>query len=378
MTLTEYIRDIRIRTDDNPVGINPYHSDTNLAVFINNARKKIAFELQNYENRHFVDLELYVDSYDLPSDFISADMLIDVYNQVEQTPDNKGNIETSRQQFQGLPVWYSMFYINEVDKSLVFSQTITSSMIEPTYTIKSFSRSGKTIVIDASTGTLSDIGKWDRVKPYIKVYNAGGSIEYMRVSKILQTSTSPEEWTLYLSNYDLKNEYKNNVLGTGTVAIASSTITGTSTLFNTELDVNERIVVNGTSYTVTARTSNTAGAISGTASVSATTAYYIDNKVTFVDGDSLRIMPYVMYYNSLPKELEMYNEQDRLPIDCQQKLVPLLSAYEAWLRRSRIDLANATLNEYKMELDIVRAKVNQEAADLHNKAKAKNTNSGWY
>lgn len=50
---------------------------------------------------------------------------------------------------------------------------------------------------------------------------------------------------------------------TGTVAIATTgVVTGTSTLFNSEIGVGSVIVVNGVRYTVTARTTNTAATVS--------------------------------------------------------------------------------------------------------------------
>lgn len=48
---------------------------------------------------------------------------------------------------------------------------------------------------------------------------------------------------------------------TGTVAIAGGVVTGTNTLFNQEIGVGDVIVVNGTRFTVTARTTNTAATV---------------------------------------------------------------------------------------------------------------------
>jgi hypothetical protein len=47
----------------------------------------------------------------------------------------------------------------------------------------------------------------------------------------------------------------------GTVAISGGVVTGTNTLFNSEIGVGSVIVVNGTRFTVTARTSNTAATV---------------------------------------------------------------------------------------------------------------------
>lgn len=59
----------------------------------------------------------------------------------------------------------------------------------------------------------------------------------------------------------------------GTVAIATNgTVTGTNTLFNSEIGVGSVIVVNGARYTVTARTTNTAATVSPSPSVAITGA----------------------------------------------------------------------------------------------------------
>jgi hypothetical protein len=55
----------------------------------------------------------------------------------------------------------------------------------------------------------------------------------------------------------------NDIALTGTVAIATTgVVTGTGTLFNSEIGVGNVIVVNGVRYTVTARTTNTAATVS--------------------------------------------------------------------------------------------------------------------
>lgn len=60
---------------------------------------------------------------------------------------------------------------------------------------------------------------------------------------------------------------------TGTVAIATNgTVTGTNTLFNSEIGVGSVIVVNGIRFTVTARTTNTGATVSPSPSVSITGA----------------------------------------------------------------------------------------------------------
>lgn len=63
----------------------------------------------------------------------------------------------------------------------------------------------------------------------------------------------------------------NDIALTGTVAIATSgVVTGTSTLFNSEIGVGSVIVVNGVRFTVTARTTNTAATVSPSPAVAIT------------------------------------------------------------------------------------------------------------
>ena len=63
----------------------------------------------------------------------------------------------------------------------------------------------------------------------------------------------------------------NDIALTGTVAITTGgVVTGTSTLFNSEIGVGSVIVVNGVRYTVTARTTNTAATVSPSPTVAIT------------------------------------------------------------------------------------------------------------
>ena len=74
----------------------------------------------------------------------------------------------------------------------------------------------------------------------------------------------------------------NDIALTGTVAIATTgVVTGTSTLFNSEIGVGSVIVVNGVRYTVTARTTNTAATVSPspTVAIAAGTTARLDKSI---------------------------------------------------------------------------------------------------
>lgn len=74
----------------------------------------------------------------------------------------------------------------------------------------------------------------------------------------------------------------NDIALTGTVAITTGgVVTGTSTLFNSEIGVGSVIVVNGVRYTVTARTTNTAATVSPspTVAITAGATARLDNSI---------------------------------------------------------------------------------------------------
>lgn len=72
----------------------------------------------------------------------------------------------------------------------------------------------------------------------------------------------------------------NDVTLTGTLAISSGTVTGSGTLFNQEIGVGSVFVANGTRFTVTARSSDTAATVTpANVTVTAGTTAYLDKSL---------------------------------------------------------------------------------------------------
>jgi len=436
MTVNELIRDLRVRLDDNPVGGVPnYFTDANLLQYINNTRKYLSRELGLYKRQDFIMPELYIDEYDLPTDFRSIDNIFDVYNQVIYSPLNQPNTETTKQ-YTGVSTYDNLFYINEIRKKLTLLEP--SDYPELAYLVKSFSRSGKTIVIDGSkyetgvgtiavsatgktvtlsggltsqlqvgyaikddtvathsvvtsitnltvfvvgttslsTGTgawtysnkYSDVSKWANVKGYIEINDTSAGVkEYARVSKVVQTATT--DYTLYVSSFDLKGDYKNNLKCYGTVALTNTStgIVGTGTVFNTDLAVGDRILYdNATIGQVSTITNNTHFYMNtAVTTATATNIIYAESRPVFVDNDEVKFVPYIMNYSSLSKPLVHQYESDEMPLDMEQ-LIPIHSAIEAEMRRSRPDKANMHRQEYAQEIEKLVSMQTAKKNDLYN------------
>ncbi|MHB8096045.1 MAG: hypothetical protein ACYDEI_00105 [Erysipelotrichaceae bacterium] len=370
LRLKDYIDQIRIRTDDNPYAISPYHSDSTLTTFINNARRNMAIDLKIYENQHYIVPLQYIDEYTLPQDFMESSLLIDVYNQYPITPMNKGNAESTKNIFDINVQFGNYAYINETRRKITFYKPFqNSSDVQPTYNIVSVSRSSNTIIIDGvqSTYTLGDIMNWDRVKGYIKITTAAGLIEYARVSKILADTPTTAQYTLYISSWDLKNTYKNSLQCYGTVAYATTVLTGTGTKFLTELTVGDTIVIDGITKIIASVTSDTVADVSVTfgAATSSGKTMYVSNLPTYADNDTIQFIPYLINYFSTPKDMTYLYEYDQYPIETQA-LIPILASVEAEMQRSRISNANANLAEYNKQLQIIAGKINKGKDNIHN------------
>jgi hypothetical protein len=371
MNITQYIRDIRARLDDDPVGIDGYHSDSQIRVFINNSRRKINQELSVYENQMFIFPELNIDEYALDTDYVSYLNAFDNrINGREVTPSKKSLVESQKNLYWATTEFNTnLGYINERRRVFTLSNLPTSSDVEPTYNIKTFSRSGKTIVVDGvSTGVLSDITKWNSVKGYIKAITSAGVTEYMRVSKI-EPNIDNTEYTLYISSFDLKGTLKNGITVSGTIGVTnnSSAVTGNGTKFLFDCATGDKIVIAGATYTILTVTSNTAMTLSvvyaGTTAPVLTAT--IDNRPVFVDNDTIKFATIIVNYISNPKEMVMYNEDDQMPMEAQE-LVTILSCVEAGMRESRQDVANTNYAEYTKELERRRTKLNIDSSIQYN------------
>lgn len=162
MTLYDYIVDLRIRIDDDPYGIDPYYSNTALATFINNARRDIARKLGIYEKQKPIQPLLYIDEYDLPTDYKQNMIIYDVELQKEHYPANKANAESTKTNLN-LSLTDNLFYINETRKKITFLTSPTISMVELPYSIATFNRAANKITVDGpaytvATGTIAVSG----------------------------------------------------------------------------------------------------------------------------------------------------------------------------------------------------------------------------
>lgn len=159
MTLYDYIVDLRIRIDDEPYGIDPYYTNAQLATFINNARRDIARKLGFYEKYKPILPKLFIDEYDLPTDFKQCTIIYDIELQKEHYPSNKANAETTRT-YLDLSITDNLFYINETRKKLTFLTPPDLDMVELPYAVATFDRDKNKITVDspaytAGTGTIA-------------------------------------------------------------------------------------------------------------------------------------------------------------------------------------------------------------------------------
>lgn len=370
MNLSQYIRDIRARTDDDPYGIDPYFSDAALKVFINNARRKISIDIMSYEKYFFLFPELYIDEYNLPNDFLTGNQMIDIYNQIPYPPMNKANTETTKQYFDTLIAYGNFAYINETRRKFTMLALPNSTIVEPKYNIMTFSRATKTIVIDGVEAgyTLSDITKWDKVKGYIKMVNAAGDIEYARVTKILANTPADDQYTLYISSFDQQDTYKNLLQCYGTVNTNSSVyVVGTGSEFETDIDTGDDLLVGAETRNVVTVTSDSL--------VEVNTAYttnslsvnaYVTSLPTFTDNDTIQFASHVLYYSAIPPEMISQYEEDRFQHEIQD-LIPILASHESWMRRSRPDMANKEYGEYNAKMVDLRNKIYSEKSNIYNR-----------
>lgn len=373
MNLNQYIRDIRNRTDDDPKGgVPPYHTDAQLITFINNARRKIAIDMKCYLKQLYLIPELYIDEYGLNPDYLEASIVLDIYNQIEYYPINQANVETTKMWYDSVISYGNFSFINTTRRKLNLLNTVASTAIEPTYTVQSFSRANKTLVVNAvSTGNVNGITKWDKVKGYIKATTSSGNSEYIRYSKVLADTPTTNVYTLYLSANDLESKYKDNILVYGTVAISSTNtnIYGTNTKFTVDLTAGDLITVGSVTKSIDTITSDTIVNVNTAFSTTSSgNSAYVDNKIIFAGSDTLKFISYIMNYYGIPKDLQYYNEEDGMDISIQH-LIPILASSEAWNRRSRKDMSLQELNEYNQEAQKLAIKLNQTKAHMSNKGK---------
>lgn len=370
MNLYQYIRDIRNRTDDNPYGIDPYHSDEALTTFINNARRKIAIDIFTYEKQQFLFPSLYIDEYNLNNDLLRSRSVVDVYNQIEYPPIAKENAEMTKMYYDSVIAYGNFCYINETRRKLTQLAIPTANQVEPTYNVQVFSRTANTIVVnDSSASNVNTVAKWNKVKGYAKITNANGSSEYIRVSAVVANAVE-QTYTLYVSGWDITNAYKNNLTMNGTMAVTSGTVylTGTNTKYTTELVSSEVITVAGQTRAISGVTTDTNANVNAvfTTTASGATAT-VSNLPTYTSGDNVKFATYIVNYYGIPDDIEYYYQDDSFQHEIQD-LIPILASVEAYQRRSMPDMAMKELNEYNMKVAEIRQKIRAEKSNLYNKS----------
>lgn len=372
-TLATYIRDVRARIDDDPIGgVQPYYSDNQLIIFINNARRKISIDMRAYLSQMYIIPQTNIDEYSLPKDYLQSSIIVDVKNQRNIPPINQANAETTKMMYDTMISYGNFAFINNTRKKLTFNIPITSNFVEPTYNVQAFSRTAGTINVNAvSSGTFSNVAQWDKVKGYCLVTQAStGNTEYIRYSRVIPDTTA-NTYSVYVSAFDLTQKYKNNLAAYGTIAISSTntSIYGTNTKFTVDLTTADKVQVGSVVRQITAITSDTIAVVNSAFTLTTSSnTMYIDNKNTYAgNDDTIQFVSYVMNYYGMAKDLQYYSEECGFDYQIQQ-LVPTLASSEAYLRQSRKQEALAELNEYNIESQKIFVKVNQMNADLHNRS----------
>ena len=217
---------------------------------------------------------------------------------------------------------------------------------------------------------FEDILKWENVKCYIQIYDvSAGVYEYARVSKIEET-VEDSEYTLYITGFDLLNDYKNMLRITGSVTLTngSTTVIGTDSLFLTDLTVGDSIYYDGTNIgTVASITSNTSFELNTnyTGSTASGLIIYVDNRPYFTDGDQIKFVPFVMNYLSLSYPLKYQYEEDQFPLEIQP-LISIHACIEAELRRNRPEKAVLHKNDYETEKQNIKYSLDSDEANIYN------------
>ncbi|NTW31059.1 MAG: hypothetical protein HGB12_00220 [Bacteroidetes bacterium] len=374
-TLATYIRDVRSRIDDDPIGgVQPYFSDAQLTIFINNARRKISIDLRAYLSQMYVIPTENIDEYSLPKDYLQSSIIVDVKNQRNIPPINQANAETTKMMYDTMISYGNFAFINNTRKKLTFNIPINSNFVEPTYNVQAFSRTASAGIINVnavSSGTFANISQWDKVKGYCLVTQASsGETEYIRYSRIIPDTTA-NTYSIYVSAFDLTKKYKDNIAVYGTIAISSTntTIYGTNTKFTTDLTAADLVTVGADVRQISSIASDTVAVVNSAFTLTVTgNTMYVDNKNTYAgNNDTVQFVSYVMNYYGMAKDLQYFSEECGFDYQIQQ-LVPTLASSEAFLRQSRKQEAMSELQEYNAESQKIFTKLNQAMADAHNRS----------
>ena len=220
--------------------------------------------------------------------------------------------------------------------------------------------------------TTSNINNWNRVKGYIKLNSAlNGTTEYARYNEI--DDNGDGTYTIRIAAWDVLNTFKNQVqaVGTSLLTNGSASVVGTSTKYTYDLTIGDTIYNGqtpiGTVLTITDDTHFTLNTTFTNTTTPAATLY-VDNRYTFDNADAddtVRFASYVCNYWAYATPLKMYMDEDRLPEDVHD-IVTVYTAAEAWMRRSRTDMANLEMQNYNTMQAKAKDALCEENAHIYN------------
>lgn len=425
MQLQDYISELRDRISDNQTLIETHFSDSELTSFINRSRRMVNQMIPQYENQDYIIPDLWIDEYDLPSDFIAMKTVYNPYDNRYYPPTNKAKAEIFPEDFADTMVYQNLFYINEKRKRITFLKP--PEKVPMRFEIKSFSRTTNTIVIDncAGVGTLTSSGTSVTMSGETTVHLKAGykitcSGDTIAISEITSDQTftlasapgtdwAAETYTVLKSDDTIPvitdwMSLKPYIQLKGSVAAKTGTWSAyatTLTLNNvTSLQVGMEITGAGiqkgttiltipstTSITIskptTASGSTTAlnfytyeycrvSVIKANSDYTEYTLYIsawnlkdIDYDYTFAADDYVTMVTYVHEYISNPKPLASDTDEDRLPMEVQE-LVVIYAEALAFQRDNLVDRRAVALAEFNERLNNVQFAVYRDAMNTKN------------
>jgi len=429
-TLSDYRTETRRLLNDNAQYVQTHHSDAEVNRFINYSRYLINQELRVNEKRQYIQPEYYVDEYTLNSDLITVTRILDMVNGREVSPERRKYVDNVPTQYY---TWDNLYHIDERRRVLTLLEPPEETPV--TYEIKTFSRTGKKIVIDGTIGsgtvtssgttvTITD-GDTSRLSAgmLVTANSEQETIASITDEDTFELETAPavawsgDTWSFLSSSStlphvgdwtDLKPTVKvwaDDVTLDGTTDSTTTVLMADTTGVRVGQTVTGDGIPSGTtveSY-VTDTSVTLSQAATASASVSLTfsssaeymraslvktdtsgTEYKLflssldiesnGESITFEDGDNLQFVHYVVYYLGDPDDLSDDTDTCELPIEVQ-RIVPIRAAYEGFMADGG-DLsayANDMLVKYQSEIKgVLRSLNDQEALNANQRAKFSN------
>lgn len=424
MTLADYRTELRINIDDNNSYVRTRFSDTQLNSFINNARRMVNKETFVNTNFFLLFPDVNTDEYDLPSDYITYDYLLNVLDEEYFRPTVKPVALISKSQLYTMADEVNPFYIDEPRRKIIFHDLPDTDIVDQDYLVLAYSRSGKTLTVCADSTYSTTIDTTGITGGALTVDIKLTSVTYLEVGdyiRVLGDSAAGEQHSkaeiCYVSAIDTvtkiatisktvtyagveSTSFQNNHSAGNTVYILDSNditkwndVKAFSRVNDIVNSVTEYLKVvkvtdnsNGT-YTLTAGTwditeqaykmatasltSATAGDLSDYGNVLKvyttdwTTTVNYASRVTgsgpyVVNNCKLRFSNCVMCYIANTKNMIYATETDRFPLDVQE-IIPLKAEVQAYMREGLTDMANRSEALYREKLnDIVHKLISEK------------------